>query len=633
MRSPQAIGPFPKGTNTFDPPGSIERDQLASCTNWNLDPFGILYKRPGSIAYGNAPAKLSGNFPFRFLRRYYKPSAGLKQLIGIANGIIAAGNDTTGAWTPIAPPGGWSGAVNNLHDSFIYKGRLYILGGTYPVRYDGTNLLATGHFLHNSTGWVATPGAGVIPDGTYKYIITSVQGDLGEGGYSTVNGIKTVVLAGGPHNVAFTVIDVAPGSAGATNKQVWRTHKDGSIFFKLPDGLIAAGATTYTDNNLDTALTEEYVSVSPPPTDAIYAIVGADDRVYYFGMGSGNESIVQVSDVGFPDRIVDNLFFSVSAGDGHKVIGAGLVPNGIAFLKQDSMWMWQGVGFGIEIIKPKIGCRARFSIVQLPDGFAFLSQFGEVHFFDGINMEEVGRVVKDQFANQTENSSLTIMAAYDPTTLRYLIAYDYLVANGFNNRLLEFDTVGKKWDGPHYNGSNMGIGYISIWDSSDDLGEVYYGESNGANGSYVYKRTPSIFVDRQGIVALNAGAGATYESVARTGVYFFDTVGEKKFFKVYCRAKINSGTTIQVRVISDDETSYSIAELFLATVSGANNLLWGVGLWGINNWAGSIISVADNSFPPTARGRRPTFEIRDLSAKTLTKIESLDILTLILEPK
>jgi hypothetical protein len=630
------VGPFNEGLNTLDPPGSLRKTQLALCQNWNLDPFGILIKRFGSSFYGSSPAKLSGDNAIKFLRRYYKTS-GTKELIGIANGIISKGNDGTGAWTPIAPPAAWTGSTSRLHDSFIYKNRLYILGGSYPTRYNGTDLLATGHFQHVAAGWSAAQVAGLIPDGTYKYMITEVQGDLGEGGYTAGTGEKSVVVAGGPRQVNFTVLDVAPAAVGGTFKQVWRTKIGGTLYYKLPDGLISTGATTYNDNNIDGSLTELYIQVTAPPTDATFAVVGADDRVYYFGMGSGNESVCQVSDVGFPDRIVSNLFFSISAGDGHPITGAGLVQNGIVFFKQDSMWLWQGVGFGLIVLKPKLGCRARFSIVQLPDGINFLSQYGETYFYDGVNLENIGRGVKNEFDGQTASSSSNIVAAYDPIALKYLIAYDYKVLAGYNTRVLEYDLTGKKWDGPHLNNNNYNVSYFSIWDSLDDQGEVYWGEALAANGSYVYKKNLTKFVDRFGLSTLNLGLGlglgASYESVARTGVYFFESIGEKKFFKVFGRAKISSGTKIQVRIYGDDESSYSYAELFIAQLVGTNDLIWNTGLWGTNNWGGQVIAVAEDTYPPSARGRRPTIEIRDLSATTLTKIESLDILTLTLTPK
>lgn len=614
MATPVEVGPFPEGINLIDPIGQLSDKELSLSKNWRLDPLGDLVKRPGFGGYGSAPAKINGDFPVKLVARYYK-SGGNKETLAIANQTFKKGDDGTGAWTNIAL-GGWSADATRLHDYFIYKDYFYLLGGSFPVRYNGTDLLAAGHYQHVAAGWSAAQVAGAIPDGTYKYMMTSIEGDRGEGGYTAGTGEKTVVVSGGPRQVNFTVLDSAPAAYGATGKQLWRTKIGGSIYYKL--AILAAGATTYSDNATDGDLIDAYEDVAAPPASAKYAIVGDDDRVYYWGMGSGNESIVQVSDVGFPDRIVDNLFIGVAPGDGDEVVGAAKVPSGIVFLKQNSMWLHKGIGFGLELLSDKIGCRARFSIVSVPGGFVFLSQEGEVYFYDGVNFDLIGRKVKPQFINQNESSSALIAAVYHD--YRYIISYDYRVNKGYNWRELEYDFVGRKWDGPHENLERLTASYFSVWDSQGDSNQLLWGEANGSNGSYIYKREEGTYTDN----------GVKSEAIARSGCKYFGSIGEKKFFKVFGRGMVSSDCRIEVRILEDDGSAFTSAFLFSQIVS-ANTLIWGIGNWGAKVWGGSSLSVSEDTFDISARGRKPVIEITDGGTATEAKLEALTLLTQPLE--
>jgi hypothetical protein len=621
-RQPIDIGPFHKGVNLIDP--VLDKDELESCLNTRLGVRGNSYKRPGHSTYGNNPAKINGDALVNFLLRYYRAD-GTKKLIGAAGGKLRFGDDVTGAWTDISINGsGASMHATNLVDYTIYKNRLYLADGTNPQRYNGTDDIYAGFFSHAAPTAVAAAGAN-LGVGTYKYRVASVAGDMGEGPYGAET---SIVIAGGPNQaVNLSVIDNAPAKYEETAKNIYRTKVNGSVFYLLTQ--IPAGTTVYADTVVtDATLGQQYISVHTPPADARFVITGYDDRTYWFGRAGVNASLVDVSDVGFPDRILDSDFTTVANNDGDILTGGGLCPAGIVFFKRNSAWLLRAFNSPLANLQPKskrgagVGSTSPFSIVTTPVGLIFMSQRGEIYKFDGANVDEIGQNIITEFAGMTQNAMSAVMACYHD--YRYIISYDWRGSRGYNWKTLEYDIRTGKWEGPHYNADLYTPSYYAVFDTVLDKGELYWGEARAAAGSFVYGRTEFTKTDR----------GNKFISTLRFQLSS-DYLGDIKSKKIFILGKISQDAILSASHLDDNK---AVTGVVLNTPISIVGSKWndGSNLGPGSNVAkfGSVTTVLfEGSFGPSARANSPSIEISDGGTSTVTEIQQISALVEILPPK
>lgn len=602
--SPIELGPFTGGVNLTDPLTKLKEDELALCQNTRMGVRGDFYKRPGHDYYAApvAPSKVNGDKFVNLLVRFYRSLSPTKTLIAAANGKLRKGDDALGTWTDISIDGsGASMNSDNLCDFMIYKNYLYIADGTKPQRYNGTDDIYAGHFVYGAPT-LAQPTGGSIPNGTYKYFITSVEGDRGEGSKGTEG---SITVSGGPKQVDVGVADAA-AKYGQTAKNIYRTKVGGSIFYYLTT--LAVGVTTFPDNIVDASLGPEFVPTHKPPDECRFCIMGHDDRAYWFGRTGVNASIVEVSDVGFPDRILDATgFFTVSNNDGDVITGGGLAPAGPVFFKRNSIWLSRGFGFGLINIVPKekrgvgLGTVSPFSIVTTPAGLIFLSQRGEVYLFDGTNVTEIGRQIKSEFNGMTQGGFEKVVACYHD--YRYQISYDWRGQKGYNWKTLEYDIRTGKWEGPHTNVDLYTPSYYSVWDSVLDKGELSWGESQSTSGSYVYVRTEFTKRDR----------GNKFISAIRTGQLALAKLGEIVSTKIFVFGKFSGDAIIQAIHINESGVR-SLVNLSIPIPAGGTKLNDGKDVGPSSNvakWGDIVLQVLEGSLPTSSRSRLPQYEITD----------------------
>ena len=602
------LGPFTGGVNLTDPLTKLKEDELSLCQNTRMGVRGDFYKRPGHDYYGapSAPSKVNGDKFVNLLVRFYRSSSPTKELIAAANGRLKKGNDSTGAWTQIDIDGGGSTNMNsdNLCDFMIYKNYLYIADGTKPQRWNGTDNIYAGHFLYGAPS-LTDFAAGALSAGTYKYFITSVEGDRGEG----PKGTEGSIVLGAGRQVQVGAADAAAKYA-QTAKNIYRTKANGTLFYYVTT--LPVGTTTYNDNtpdaSLGTASFGEFIPTHKPPDEARFCIMGHDDRAYWFGRTGANASIIEVSDVGFPDRIIDATgFFTVANNDGDIVTGGGLAPAGIVFFKRNSIWLSRAFGYGLINITPKekrgvgLGTVSPFSIVTTPAGLIFLSQRGEVYLFDGTNVTEVGRQIKSEFNGMTQAGFEKVVACYHD--YRYQISYDWRGQKGYNWKTLEYDVRTGKWEGPHTNIDFHTPSYYSVWDSVLDKGELAWGESKSTAGSYVYVRTEFTKTDR----------GNKFISAIRTGQLALAKLGEIISTKIFVFGKFSGDAIIQAVHINESGVR-TIVNLSTPIPAGGSKLNDGkdVGPSGnVAKWGEVVLQVLEGSLATSARSRIPQYEITD----------------------
>lgn len=615
------LGPFTDGVNLVDPITKLLPSELSECRNWRTGVRGEFNKRPGHKNYGSSPAKVNGDNLVTLALRYYRAD-GTKKLIAAAGGKLKFGNDSTGAWTQIDIDGvaGNNMSTTNLADWMVYKNRLYITDGVKPQRYNNTDNIYAGHFIH-AAPTLAQPSAGSIPNGTYKYFVTSVAGDMGEG---PAGAVATITVTGGPKQVDLSAMAAAAAKHEETVKRIYRTKVGGSLYYLLAE--IPSATTTFTDNTLDTALGLEHVPTHIPPADARFVLVGHDDRTYWFGRSGLNASLVDVSEVGWPDRIRDVDNFAVANNDGDIVTGGGLVPGGIIFFKKNTMWLLRAFGFGLINIRPKdrrgtgIGTTSPLSVVSTPVGLIFLSQRGEVYRFDGTNIEEIGRKIATEFIGMPQSSMGLVVACYHD--YRYQISYDFKGQKGYNSRTLEYDIRTGKWEGPHENTTLYTPSYYSVWDSVLDKGELAWGESRAAGGSFVYIRDEFSKTDR----------GNRFLSRARTGARV-NKLGEIKTIKAFVHGEFSASASLSISHINEKSEKTTVPLTSPNPVIGG---IYNVSKYNQSKYAGQVLEVLEGSFSnqtTAARSRIPQYELSDDATADSAKLTVLELLVDVLQPK
>jgi hypothetical protein len=614
---PIDLGPYIEGLNLVDPLPNLSDKELSLCRNIRIGNRGDIYKRPGHDYVGTdtlSNKKINGDNLVNLAVRWYKAD-GTRKLISAAGGKLKFRDDVTGAWTDISINGTTAVMSSSvICDWAVYKNRLYIADGTAIQRYNGTDDIYAGGVIPAAPTLAQTTGGSLTLLKTYKYFVTSIAGDMGEGPKGAE---ATITLSGANNKVNLSNILAAAAKFEETEKRIYRTKGDGTIFYLLTT--IPSATTTYSDIIADTGLGLEYVPAIVPPATARFIIIGNDERAYYFGMPGVDASLVRVSDVGFPDRVIDNGkdgFFVVSNNDNDILTGGGSVPGGIVFFKRNTVWLSRGFGYPPISIAPRdkrgggIGSTSPFSIVSTPLGLMFLSQRGELYNFDGTNMEEVGRKISTEFKGMNEAAMGRIVACYHD--FRYQISYDYRGSKGYNWKTLEFDVINKKWEGPHENGDFYNPSYYSVWDSVKDKGELYFGEGKATNGSYVYGRTEFTDTDR----------GNKYLGLMRSGRLILSGLGDVVTTRAFAHAEFSSDCTLTFTHIDDSNKRTSVD---LNTPIFGDGSILGVGLLGTFILSGAKSSVLSGPLGINARARAPMYEISDGKTGIRMRINKLRI--------
>lgn len=613
MSSTIPIGPWPKGVNLIDSVGTLESDELSKCENYRLNPVGYPYKRPGHSLFGSGGTKINGDHFLQFLHRLYTGS-GSKILMAIVNGKFFTIDDTTGASSGVDLDGNSSNSMSTtaLMNTFTYKDRIYILDGTKAYRYNGSVITPTGFPGMSSVSNSQATGGSLTTLATYKYKFAPVCGNMGEG---PASGLTTITMTGSNNKNNLSVITQPNARYECSTIRIYRTNANGSDFYFLTE--LAFGVTTYSDGNADTALGSKLIDVHNAPPTAKFAITGYDDRTYYCGMTGADASLIDVSDVGWPDRCYDNENFTVANNNGDILTAVGRVPAGVVFFKRKSMWLLRSFNSGIINISPEIGTTSPLSVIEVPGGLIFLSTRGEVYLFDGVNLTEIGRRVKPEFVGISSSAAARVVACYHD--FRYHIAYDYRGTNSYNSRVLEYDLVGQKWDGPHYNGNNYNVGYFCVFDSERDYNELLWGEARAASGSYIYIRNDSSLLDRNAkfTSALRTGQNITFQEE-------FSKIVEKTLTVLFVKGRFTSDTTLSANLILDDEITKVSCTPVQADIS--QSPLFGKAIFGTDKFTIVVVKTGRDNFGIDARGRALILELFDGGTSTDHGIEEINAL-------
>jgi len=607
---PIPVGPWPGGVNLLDSKGTVEPNELTRCYNYRLNLKGFPYKRPGFSKLGSSPAKVNSDAIHNLLTRYYNAS-GTKELLSIVNQKMYKLNDSTGAATQIdvynrANPGATVNLGTSILDhSFTYKDRIYILDGIQPIRYNGSNATYAGHYEHAAPTIGKTAAGTALLAGTYKYRIASVAGNMGEG---KATGEVSITIAAGDR-IDLSAIDVAPARHEPTAKRIYRTKLNGSVFFYLTE--LASATTTYTDTTVDASLGSELILVHPPRATARFAVLGPDDRTYWFGMSGADASLVEPSDPGFPDRIYDSEFQAIANNDGDELTGGVRVSSGILFFKRNSSYLLRGFGTS-PVFLGKIGCSSPKSIVEVPGGVVFLSTRGEIYFFDGVNHNEIGKKVKPQFVGLGSAGHSRVYACYHD--FRYIIAYDYRGNKGYNSRVLEYDLIMGKWDGPHYNEDHLTPGIFCVYDSKVDNNELLWSEAKAAKGSYIYIRNDYAYLD---------DSTHKFQSILTTGLNNMG-LNEKRFTKGFIRGRFTGDTKLTLSIILDNEVTKIQCNPINSTGEGYS--LFDYSVYDTAVFSDIFTQVGGDPLDTSARAQSPSIEIDDGGSSIYHEIEEVSLL-------
>ena len=431
--------------------------------------LGSISKRGNRGTYGATlgTSKVMSNY------RYYKNSDSTKKLIISYETTLKLGNDVAGTFSNIK-----TGLTTNLfHDFLTYKDMCYITNGTDAnMCYDGTTVEDMG--VPVPTAPTLALGAAGVLDGAYYYKVIYQIDDYQDGNAS----VSSAVI--NPSSQKVTVTIPVSANTRVTDRKIYRTLKNGSVFYELTT--VADNTTlTYTDNTTDADL-----GTTQAPSDygapGIYAKSSLHKSRVWLVKNSTYKSRAIFSDVrsgtSYPDVFPVNNYLDIGKDDGDTLLACvednfgqqmAIKQNSIRKIHTDST---DPKGWEIGRIISVQGCCAERTIVPTPYGIIYLTRYGEgkkrLVVFNGQALEPKWDEIEPILTSIKENRLDEITGWYHNGS--YYLAYaDPTSGNIYNDRLLIIDiergtfTIDKK-----------NISCFGSWNSGTDAGELYTGTSD-----------------------------------------------------------------------------------------------------------------------------------------------------------
>ena len=429
---------------------------------------------------------------------------------------------------------------------------------------------------------------------------------LGETPLST-GGLAAVTIGAGHNSVSYGS-SVPPAYSGYTAARIYRTKKNGSVFYFLAE--ITDFIAAFHDHTPDSSLGAEYIPCHVPPAEARFVLIGPDDRAYWFGRTGANASVVEVSEVGWPDRILDDDFFTINNNDGDVITAGCKVPGGILFFKRNSTWLVRQYGSAPINISYYYGCTAPWSIQVTPDGCIFLSQQGKVCVYNG-SIDEIAWAVRPELKALSEAAMSRVVSAYHEDI--YILAYDFRGQRTYNTRILEFDMLGKKWMGPHTNQEYLTPGYFCVLDSVKDLGQLLWLNGKASTGSWLYEMDSNSFSDN----------GDRFVCTATTGQGDLAGFQDKEVIRSLIRGQFSQDSALEVNLLVNGEKRINSYPLVSDTSIVSS---YGVGVYGTSKYGGLNYLEGEDSFDIPAKGKILQVEITDGGRGSISNLDGIELI-------
>lgn len=307
---------------------------------------------------------------------------------------------------------------------------LHIVGGTLQT-YDGNTVNESGFnvFPEGVAAVQTDVGAGNIANGTYQVSALYAWTDnLGQIHRSAPSIPVEVVLTSGPDNINVTVPTLRISKKNNVFIEVYRTEKDGDIFYKVTSDT----SLTLNDPTADTIVFKDTISdanlisrailyttggvlenIAPPPSSII---VNWKNRIIL--KPTEEENVLQYSKIreeGGPVEFCDVLRMPVDPVGG-DISAFGVLDDKLIIFKESQIHMLAGDGpnnlglqsdFGLpQLITADAGCVDVNSVVQTPVGLMFKSKKGIYLLNRGLSAGYIGAEVEAYNSSRITSAKL-----------------------------------------------------------------------------------------------------------------------------------------------------------------------------------------------------------------------------------
>lgn len=482
-------------------------------------------------------------------------------------------------------------------------------GGAIPMKWNGSDFTRHGVYPATSTMTVATAPTGVGLTGAYVYKMTYVNSYSVESDVSPV----TTTLTVSNQNLRITNIPTAPQSYGVASRRIYRTVTSGTAF-KLLTTISDNTTTTYDDATADASLG------ATAPTDngvpPLYnSIVYHQNRL--FALDPSNLNYVKFSNYGEPHLWATANFRKVGDNTSDLCRGLAVFDNAIYVLCDNSKWLiyitdpsddstWQ-----VLKVKGAHGSKSPFCLLDVNDGLLFPAiqndKFVGFGMVKGTSQAQsqtlltINTVGSDLLSKRIEPDMFDVNDTYAGNISGLVYknkAYITLTkdsSNTMNNRIYVYDfsidniTKQQKAVWAPYTGWNAA--QFTIWN-----GNLYFGTSQATG--FIYQAETSTYNDDG--TAINSYFW-TKEYSGYDGEFSYN----KDFRYVRLLVDLPGAYYMNVAYRADSDDSDG-TNLQVSLDPGGS--LWGVMVWGVDNWGGGILRDEKEVKLGGVRGKRIQFK-------------------------
>ena len=251
-------------------------------------------------------------------------------------------------------------------------------------RSDSTSVGDAGIDAPSSAATLGDGGSGNLSAGAYIGVVTFYNSD--SGAESDPSAVSNTLSLGGSKQIAWSNIPTSTNPQ-VNARRLYRTLVDQTGVYYLVDTITDNVTTTYTDNNLETALgADAAFDNGTPPVNLHYNVIW-QERLW-----TTDTKDLFYSEIGLPESHGTFSFIQISPDDGHKI--RGILPFGDKLIvgKTNKTFIVSGVDrFEMQSLSNAHGCHSHHSM-KASEGSAFW--FGGDNFYrsDGNSVVGIGDV-------------------------------------------------------------------------------------------------------------------------------------------------------------------------------------------------------------------------------------------------
>jgi hypothetical protein len=371
--------------------GDLKPTEAADALNCYLQ-AGTIRKRPGWIEKANLTSSGGITGIYDYLKQNGASPQGIQEIA-----LVAAGTDlySMEAWT-IGTPIYTSLGGTELVDFCTVNNRVYFCDATVFQVTDGTSIYTAAIAVPTHVDW-ATSGAAASSstgelNGDYTYKVTYYSSTWGQESNASV---ESNIVSPASDTVDLTL----PGASGDGRVDKLRIYRCKISTYESEWSFVAEVAhdlASYTDTFAD-AQRDALVVAPLSYTDALPALRYLEYQSdILFGAGADSyPTRLYYSRAGYPWTF-DNYLEIGSAHDTDRITGLAAFHGVLVCFKERSIWTVTGTSidtFSVTKVKPGIGCRSHFSIVDIGNYLLFLSEDG-FYTFDGSDAQRISGLDK-----------------------------------------------------------------------------------------------------------------------------------------------------------------------------------------------------------------------------------------------